>query len=339
MALNKIQITKLRNGKYQVTFLNPLTKKRIRKRFNSMELARQYEKEVIVLVGKTKQEHLQFLTISELMQMHFELNPETRVDSRRPAFDSFMQNFSKIEIVNLSPSVIKSWLNDLKMKHDYAEITVAHIKGSLNHFFNFLISEGIIAKSPLDFYKINRSAPPKNPRVFLTKEEIKDILDKSKDFSPSFLYPYFMALIHTGARRAEIIALEWKAVDLANNLLRIIDAKGGSQRPVKMSPQLRKLIEVLPKTSKYVFCNPMGEQIGRSQLHRHIVSFQYAYPHQKKWGLHSFRHSFAYNFLKGGGQMYELMAVLGHKSIALTIDLYGKLRSEDVENPSPYGFE
>ena len=106
-----------------------------------------------------------------------------------------------------------------------------------------------------------------------------------------------------------------------------------------MSPQLRKLIESLPKTSKNVFCNPLEEKIGRSQLHRHIVSFQYAYPHRKKWGLHTFRHSFAYNFLKNGGQMYELTAVLGHKSIALTIDLYGKLRSEDVENPSPYEFE
>lgn len=148
-----------------------------------------------------------------------------------------------------------------------------------------------------------------------------------------------MALVHTGARRAEIIALEWKDVDLINNVLRIVDAKGGTLRPVKMSPQLRKLIESLPKTSKNVFCNPLEEKIGRSQLHRHIISFQYAYPHHKKWGLHTFRHSFAYNFLKNGGQMYELMAVLGHKSIGLTIDLYGKLRSEDVENPSPYEFE
>lgn len=37
--------------------------------------------------------------------------------------------------------------------------------------------------------------------------------------------------------------------------------------------------------------------------------------------------------------MHELMAVLGHKSISLTIDLYGKLRSEDMEDSSPYSFE
>ena len=339
MVKNKIQTVRLRNCKYQVAFVNPLTKKRIRKRFNTYEEAKGFEKEVEVLFTKTKMEHLQFLTISELMEMHFELVPNTKVDSRRIAFDSFVEHFGKVQIGSLSPHVLGSWLNDLKLEHDYAEITLAHIKGSLNHFFNFLIGEGIIAKSPLSHIKINRSAPPKNPRVFLTQNEIKDILIKTKEYSSNFLYPYFMALVHTGARRAEIIALQWKDVDLINNVLRIVDAKGGTQRPVKMSPSLRKLIESQPKTSKYVFCNPLGEMIGRSQLHRHIVSFQYAYPHHKKWGLHTFRHSFAYNFLKNGGQMYELMAVLGHKSIGLTIDLYGKLRSEDVENPSPYDFE
>lgn len=63
---------------------------------------------------------------------------------------------------------------------------------------------------------------------------------------------------------------------------------------------------------------------------------QYQFCNQIK--CHSFRHSFAYNFLKSGGQMYELMAVLGHKNIGLTINLYGQLRSEDIEDPSPYSF-
>ena len=339
MVNNKVQIIRLKNGKLQVAFVNPLTKKRIRKRFNTIEEAKKFEKEVEVLFSKTKLEHLQYLTINELIEMHFEIMPNSKADSRRVAFDSFIENFGNVEIGNLSPHVLSSWLRDLQLKHDYAEITLAHIKGALNHFFNFLIGEGIISKSPLSHFKINRSAPPKRPRVFLTQNEIKDILNKAREYSPNFLYPYFMALVHTGARRAEIIALEWKDVDLINNVLRIVDAKGGTLRPVKMTPQLRKLIESLPKTSKNVFCNPLGERIGRSQLHRHIISFQYAYPHHKKWGLHTFRHSFAYNFLKNGGQMYELMAVLGHKSIGLTIDLYGKLRSEDVENPSPYEFE
>lgn len=76
---NKVQINVLRNGKYQVTFVNPLTKKRIRKRFDTLDSAKQFEKEVEVLFNKTKLEHLQYLTIDELMQMHFEMVPHIKV--------------------------------------------------------------------------------------------------------------------------------------------------------------------------------------------------------------------------------------------------------------------
>jgi hypothetical protein len=36
--------------------------------------------------------------------------------------------------------------------------------------------------------------------------------------------------------------------------------------------------------------------------------------------------------------MYQLQAILGHKTITQTVDNYGRLQAEDVENPSPYGF-
>lgn len=34
--------------------------------------------------------------------------------------------------------------------------------------------------------------------------------------------------------------------------------------------------------------------------------------------------------------MYALKAILGHKSIQLTVDLYGNYQASDVEMPSPY---
>jgi len=34
--------------------------------------------------------------------------------------------------------------------------------------------------------------------------------------------------------------------------------------------------------------------------------------------------------------MYQLQAILGHKSIGVTVDLYGQLKAQDVEDSSPY---
>ena len=68
-----------------------------------------------------------------------------------------------------------------------------------------------------------------------------------------------------------------------------------------------------------------------------MIKFKVYFPIENKdWGSHSLRHSFAYNFLKKGGNMYQLQAILGHRSIDVTVDLYGQLQAQDVENPSPY---
>jgi hypothetical protein len=37
-----------------------------------------------------------------------------------------------------------------------------------------------------------------------------------------------------------------------------------------------------------------------------------------------------------GGQMYQLQAILGHKSINVTVDIYGQLGAQDIDNPCPY---
>ena len=60
----------------------------------------------------------------------------------------------------------------------------------------------------------------------------------------------------------------------------------------------------------------------------------------KRWRFHSYRDSFAFNFLKRGGAMYSLQAILGHKTIQLTVDvdLYGHFSAERVRNVSPYDY-
>lgn len=74
------------------------------------------------------------------------------------------------------------------------------------------------------------------------------------------------------------------------------------------------------------------------QIQRIIKKFKEAHNFEKDWQLHDFRHSFANNFLKKGGEMYQLQAILGHKSIQMTVDLYGNLKSHDIEESSPYDF-
>jgi integrase len=262
MKRQNISINQMQNGKYQASYRDPYTQKRMRKRFETYKEAKEFESQIKNMFKNSSNEHLQTLKINELMQLHIEKCPNTKVDSRRISYESFLDTFGEIELRHFSTVEVKNWLDQLRSKYNWAEITVAHIKGSLNHFFNFLIDEGVISKSPLESYRINRNAPPKKARIFLTADEIKLLLDHAKIYSPHFLHPFLLGLVHTGARRQEIINLEWKDVDLINNILHIKDIKSGAARPIKISPTLKKCIENLPRVAKNVFINPINEKIG-----------------------------------------------------------------------------
>jgi site-specific recombinase XerD len=94
----------------------------------------------------------------------------------------------------------------------------------------------------------------------------------------------------------------------------------------------------MPRRSPYVFTSEDGLPIKKWQLDWMVKKFQRTFPTEKKWCLHSFRHSFAQNFRRAGGQMYELQALMGHRNILVTINQYGQLNAADIENPSPYSF-
>lgn len=103
-----------------------------------------------------------------------------------------------------------------------------------------------------------------------------------------------------------------------------------------MGSNLASFLESMPKTDEFIFLNQKGTQLGRYQMDGAIESLERKHRGMKGWRCHDLRHSFAYNSLKRGGEMYALKAILGHKSIQLTVDLYGHFRACDVSMTDPY---
>ena len=77
-------------------------------------------------------------------------------------------------------------------------------------------------------------------------------------------------------------------------------------------------------------------RISNTKLQLNVAEFRRTGSVTKDWTLHSLRHSFNYHYLKKGVPMYQLQAALGHKTIGITIDLYGQLQAEDIDMVSPY---
>jgi len=334
----KVKTYELKTGHTVVCYVEPTTLKRKRRKFSSKTEAKNYQKELELLFSRKGAEAFNTTPVSQLMKYHLEMNPHSRVSERKNHFLSFCDEFGHRPINQIGKNELAAWFRKVKEQDDLSDRTLNTVKSNLNAFFNFLVDEGIISHSPLSKIKFERKPPPRRIRVVLSVDEVKQVLENAKNFSPKVLYPFLFAAAYTGARRSEILKLKRSDVDFKMGLIHFRNTKNGEDRSIRIPKSLQDfLVEHLEShDSEYAFPSPEGKLIGRQRLQRAMRRFKKHFPIGKNWGPHSLRHSFAYNYLKLGGQMYQLQAILGHKSIDVTVDTYGQIGAQDIENPCPY---
>ncbi len=342
MNLIDVKIHKLQNGKFQTCYFDNKTGSKKRKSFPTKAQAKEYQRYLLSQADKVTGNSLSNLTIGQLMQMHLEKYPKSAVTERKNSFVSFMDNFSDYKISEFTTSDARTWFESINKCHDYSERTLNRIKSCLNAFFRHMIEEEIVRESPLTRIKFNNNPAMKKARIVLSIDEVKSLLDDMKEYSPEYLYPIIYTVANIGARKSEILTLKKENVDFNTRLIHLVHTKNGENRSIRMSDSLAKVLKDQiarsPDDCPWVFFNEEFNQIGDSSFKRALVRFDRFFPREKHWGCHALRHSFAYNFLKEGGQMYQLQAILGHKSIGVTVDLYGQLKAQDIVDPSPYKF-
>ena len=257
---------------------------------------------------------------------------------RKNHFDSFCQEFSQCPINQIGKNALVAWFQKIKKEGDLSDRTLNTVKPGMNSFFFHLEDEGVIQASPLRKVKFDRKPPPRRPRVVLSVDEVHKILEGAKTFSPNLLFPVLFIAAYTGCRRGEVLKLKRKDVDFETGLIHFRQTKNGEDRAIRLGPTLRKYLEEFLASHESEFVVPYhnGKQTPDYIIGKHIRRFRKQFPIGKHWGPHSLRHSFAYNFLKQSGNMYQLQAILGHKRIDVTVDTYGQLAAQDVENACPY---
>ena len=176
---------------------------------------------------------------------------------------------------------------------------------------NAIINKAIMLKiykgeNPCIGIAKQKENPPRNN--FLSKAQIKEMLLCIAERSKAL----FAFAIYTGMRRGEILRVDWRDVDLENNIIHIYESKSGYKREVPIAPTLKQILLGLnPQKSGKVF-NLSTKQIE--------FDFNHAL---KQAGItdicfHSCRHTFASHFVMNGGSITDLQRILGHSDLKLT---------------------
>ena len=216
--------------------------------------------------------------------------------------------------------------------------SVAHNITVLNSFYEFLISDNIISKNPLENIK-SPKLPTKLPN-YLTEEDINNLLDieliKPYDYRNKAMLETLYA---TGLRISELINLKFNDIDLENDFLRV-EGKGSKERIVPLSDIAIKYFKIYLSEYRslildddncdYLFVSNAKKQITRQGFFK-IIKQQ-----AKKSGLnkdispHVLRHSFATHLLHHGADLRVIQELLGHSDIATT-QIYTHLVNDKIK--------
>lgn len=184
---------------------------------------------------------------------------------------------------------------------------------SLKTFFNWLVKNDKLAKSPCD--GIDPPSPDKSRERELSDEELRSVWQAADKIGYPF-GPVVKLLILTGQRRGEVANMEWSELDTEKRLWTLPPqrVKNNKRHDVPLSPQALAVIEnALRIGNRFVFTtNGTAPASDFGKRKRRLDAL--LPPDMPPWTLHDLRRTFASGMARLGVSLPVTEKVLNHVS-------------------------
>lgn len=205
-------------------------------------------------------------------------------------------------------------------------------------FFSFCVECGYIQINPAK--GIARGIKEVDVAVYLTDDQIRHLMDcidnpdnmeirKNHAESKSEFRDIVKTVLLTGLREGGVASLRVENVSLAENRLLIIE-KGKKSRMIPINTRLRPILQKYMKPGRERIFEGWNERRIKSRWNRLFKRAKKAMPSMPdRVRFHDLRHTFASNYLRGGGTLADLMKILGHSNIKTTVR-YAHFQESDL---------
>jgi integrase len=142
-----------------------------------------------------------------------------------------------------------------------------------------------------------------------------EYLDRLRQFPP-----IFKALLYTGARLGEVLAMKWEDVDLSAGKVSVMQEKTGERKTVPIAAPLRAIFTGMQRgTPKaYVFARSDGHPFGAAEVQRAFKVAKKIAKLRDELTPHKLRHTFASWLVMSGTPLRTVQELLGHANITTT---------------------
>lgn len=254
-------------------------------------------------------------------------------------YDSYLQYATHItcnkSLKKLSNSDIQKLINNMVV--DGLKLsTIKHMLTLVRQSLKKARSLGLVKNlSMLEDLELPKKQPKKITP--LLPDELNLII---KNSYRTFYGDFYKALIYTGCRVGELIALRWSDVDFFNGVLHNTDYLGDLQsvktaHGCRQIPLYGELLSILSrkryntKTSDRVFTNTLGRPIVYRTLLDNWHWFCSSIGIYEPLGFHVLRHTFAHTALRSGIPIKVVSAWLGHSDVKITLNIYDSVDHTD----------
>jgi integrase/recombinase XerC len=242
-------------------------------------------------------------------------------------FEGFNKTrFEQDGVEKVNYSQIRSWIVSL-VDNEISNVSVNRKMASLKAFYKFLLKIKQIEVSPMLKHKSLKT--PKIIQIPFSEKEVNDLMlgvDSPFGFEEVRDKLIVDLFYTTGMRRAELIGLMLKNVDLSSNVIKVL-GKRNKERIIPLLSVVADQIDLYLKErsgleeirdSDYFFISKKGLKLSESFVYRLINSYFSRVSEKVKKSPHVLRHTFATHLLNNGADLNSVKELLGHSSLAST---------------------
>ena len=234
------------------------------------------------------------------------------------SFDKFYNQFGNIRIrsitdlhfEDLEAELKKDKIVNKKTKKGLSSNSIASYFNKLNQIFNFFVEKNYIDKNPVPTKKMK----PKEI-VTIPEKELQAILSLLR-LKNREQYKVIFLLLATGMRSGELVRLEWKDIDLKNNIMTIKNYKVDRIDRIPIYNELREFLikEYTEREGKVVrYSSYDSLNFFRRFLKREGF---------RHYSIHTLRKTYISRLVNSGLSVYDVMTLARHKSIQTTLKHY-----------------
>jgi len=331
---------------YRVRYRTPENRQTDKRGFKTKRDANTFAATVEVqkLTGKYVAPSLGIITVGELgplwlkRQIHHKASWSARLES---VWRIHVEpKWGRRRISDILRTEVQSWVAEMKLSAS----SVAHAHTVLAGILDDAVSDRRLVTNPARGVKLPRKVD--KPRNYLTAEQVHALAEESKH--PDIV----MLLATTGLRWGEMAALRMRDVDLGRARIRVersaskVNAetiigttKNHAARSVAVPVSVLKLMApaMVAKAPEELLWSRADGQPLRPPTTTHwfgaaVKRCQSADQRFPRVTVHELRHTAASLMIASGANVKTVQSQLGHKTATMTLDQYGHLFADDLDD-------